>query len=279
MKNNDCVLCGFENPKATVTALVIKDGKLLVVRRNEEPYKDHWDFIGGYIQKNETPEMALKREIKEETNCEVQELTYIGAFSGSASYGEYTYPILSLAYLVEITGEIRLNEENSEFTWIPLTSPEVVAFDSNQKIFNHLKEKFQYDLAMIRNLVAQLDPMAKVDEQSLYKAIFDGYISRIEENGKIIGMGWIFPRQTMLRRQAVIEDMIVDQTYRGCGLGEKILHDLLQWAKAKGIEVVELTTNPKRIAANNLYQKVGFKFHETNHYLLNLDTYGENTTC
>jgi len=64
--------------------------------------------------------------------------------------------------------------------------------------------------------------------------------------------------------------MIVDLDYRGRGLGEKILLNLIAWARKKGIEVVELTTNPKRVAANNLYKKIGFKLHETNHYLLNL---------
>ena len=83
-------------------------------------------------------------------------------------------------------------------------------------------------------------------------------------------MGWIFPRQTMLRNQAVVEDMIVDESQRGKGLGEKILRNLIDWAKKEGVEVVELTTNPKRVAANSLYQKVGFKLHPTNHYLLNL---------
>ena len=83
-------------------------------------------------------------------------------------------------------------------------------------------------------------------------------------------MGWIFPRQTLLRHQAVIEDMIVDETYRGKGLGRKILLDLIEWAKKQGVEVVELTTNPKRIAANELYKSVGFQLHPTNHYLLRL---------
>jgi len=83
-------------------------------------------------------------------------------------------------------------------------------------------------------------------------------------------MGWIFPRRTLLRKQAVVEDMIVNGNYRGQGLGEKILRDLIKWAKKEGIEVIELTTNPKRVAANSLYKKVGFKLHETNHYLLKL---------
>lgn len=80
-------------------------------------------------------------------------------------------------------------------------------------------------------------------------------------------MGWIFPRQTASRRQAVVEDMIVDKAFRGNGIGEKILTDLLLWARDNKMDTVELTTNPRRLAANGLYQKVGFKLHSTNHYL------------
>lgn len=271
-KKNDCVLCAFENPKPTVTAIIIKNGALMVVKRNQEPWKNKWDFVGGYMQKGETPEEALKREIKEELNVE-SNLTYIEAFTGIDSYQDYQFPIVSLAYLVELNGTIQLNEENSEIDWVPLETFSDIAFDSNQKILAYLKEKFFCDFSTIRALVSQLDSSAKVNEQSLYKAMLNGYMSSIKKDEKIVGMGWIFPRQTLLRRQAVVEDMVVDESQRGQGLGEKILRDLLRWAKEHGVETVELTTNPKRVAANNLYQKVGFKLHKTNHYLLDLITY------
>ncbi|MDP3245025.1 MAG: GNAT family N-acetyltransferase [bacterium] len=269
MLNTGCPLCSFENPKITVTAIIIKDNKILVAKRNEEPFKGEWDFIGGYVQKDETPEQALKREIFEELSVE-SKFTYIGAFTGTASYKEYDFPVLSLVFLTEFSGEIKLNNEISAINWVPLSELSTIAFDSNQKILAFLKEKFIYDIGQIKKLVAQLDFSAIVDEQSLYKSMFNGYISKIEEGGKLVGMGWIFPRQTLLRRQAVVEDMIVDESQRGKGLGEKILSDLLRWAKQQEVEVVELTTNSKRVAANSLYKKLGFKFHETNHYLLNL---------
>lgn len=269
MKKNDCILCSFENPKPSATAIIIRDNKVLVAKRNEEPFKGQWDFLGGYIQKNETPEDALKRELKEELGVESYP-TFIGAFTGTASYQGYDFPVLSFAYLTELKGDITLNEENSEIAWIPIASLETIAFDSNQKILAYLKEKFVYNLENVRQLIRQLDSTALFNEQSLYKAMLDGYISTIKENGKLVGMGWIFPRQTLLRRQAVVEDMIVDETQRGRGLGEKILQDLLEWAKTQEVEVVELTTNPRRVAANSLYRKLGFKLHETNHYLLDL---------
>ncbi|MBI2552454.1 GNAT family N-acetyltransferase [Candidatus Uhrbacteria bacterium] len=273
MDNTTCELCAFENPKPTATAIVIRDGKILVAKRNEEPFKDQWDFLGGYLHKGETPEQALRRELKEELGVGVRSETLIGAFPGTASYKDHKYPVLSFAYLAELQGEPRLNHENSELAWVPLKELNTIAFDSNQDILTYLKKHFNYDVVRVRELVAQLDPTAVVDEQSLYKAMLDGYVSMVYEGDKLMGMGWIFPRQTMLRRQAVVEDMIVDPAQRGKGLGEKILHDLLRWAKAQGVEMVELTTNPKRVAANSLYQKVGFKLHETNHYLLDLRSY------
>lgn len=272
MKKCQCDLCKFENPKPTATAIIIKDQKLLVAKRKlkGEPFYGKWDFIGGFLQKGETPEVALKREIKEELGVN-STLTYVDSFTGTSYYRDYHFPVTTSAYLTELEGKIKLNKkENSELAWKSIKSLKTIAFDSNQKILKYIKKQYLYNLAEVRKLISQLDPSAKVNEQSLYKAALNGYVSKVYIKGKLVGMGWIFPRQTLLRRQAVVEDMIVDKKYRGKGLGEKILLDLIAWAKTKEVEVVELTTNPKRIAANNLYQKVGFWHHETNHYLLNL---------
>jgi len=270
MKKCGCPLCKFENPKTSTAGIIIKDQKVLVAKRKIEPFKGGWDFLGGYLEKNETPEEGHKREIKEElgVDCDV---TFLGSFPGTGSYKDFKFPTLGFAYLTELKGKIRLNkEENSKLAWVPIKELGDIAFDSNKKILKFVKEKFVYHWEDVVKLVDQLDPTATVTEQSFYKAVLTGYISKIEEKGRLLGMGWIFPRQTALRHQAIIEDMIVDESQRGKGLGEKILLDLIAWAKQQGIEVIELTTNPRRVAANALYQKTGFKLHPTNHYLLNL---------
>ena len=270
MKKCDCVLCKFENPKPTASAIIIKDQKLLVAKRKlkGEPFYGKWDFIGGFFQKGESPEETLKREIKEELGVS-SSLTYVGSFSGTSYYHEYLFPVITFAYLAELEGKIKLDKkENSELAWKSINRIKTVAFDSNQNILKFVKKEFLFNLLEIKKLITQLDPSAKVNESSLYKAISNGYISRVYKKGKLVGMGWIFPRQTLLRRQAVVEDMIVDEKYRGQGLGEKILLDLIRWAKGESVEVIELTTNSKRVAANSLYKKAGFWLHETNHYLL-----------
>ncbi|MDP3994560.1 MAG: GNAT family N-acetyltransferase [bacterium] len=270
MKKCDCPLCKFNNPRPCNAVIIIKDGKLLLAKRNKDPYKGQWDFFGGYVDAGENLEESLKREVYEELGVK-SESTYIGSFSGTASYGEYKYPVLNIAYLVDIKGKIKLDKkENSELAWVPIQEVKTIAFDSNKKILEFIKEKFTYNWEDVKKLIGQLDSSATVNEQSFYKAIFNGYVSKIEKNGRLLGMGWIFPRQTAIRCQAVVEDMIVDESQRGKGLGEKILKDLISWSKKQGVEVIELTTNPKRLAANALYQKIGFKLHKTNHYLLDL---------
>ncbi len=274
MKKCDCQLCKFENPKISTAAIIIKDQKLLVAVRGEEPFKGQYDFFGGYVGKGETPEESHKREIKEElgVDCETNLLT---AIPGTSTYGDYEFQVVNFVYLTELKGEIKLIENEIEkFEWVPIKDLSKIAFETNQKALEFVKEKLIFDLSKINELVKQLDASAKVNEYSLYRALLDGYVAKIEVDGKLQGMGWIFPRQTMLRRQAVVEDMIVDESQRGKGLGEKILRNLLDWAKKEGVETVELTTNPKRVAANSLYQKVGFKIHPTNHYLLDLIEYG-----
>src|SRR3989344_1160444 len=127
------------------------------------------------------------------------------------------------------------------------------------------------EIEQMKKLVSQLDSSAETDERKLAAALKNGHIAKEYDGaGNLVGMGWIFPRQTLIRKQAVVEDMIVDEAYRGKGLGRKILKELIGWARAQGVEVIELTTNPKRVAANELYKSEGFYLHLTNHYLLKL---------
>lgn len=262
-----CKLCEFNNPKGTATAVILNEGKILLLKRSEEPFKGQWDLPGGFMNAGETPGEAIRREVKEELNVEC-DFTFIDWFPGVAYWHGEDFAVLSHAYLVNPHSPISLNkEENEDHAWVLIKDVHSIAFDSNQKIIDFLKGKFIFDMEQIKKLISQLDSSATVSEQSFYKAILNGYVSVIREGEKLIGMGWIFARQTALRKQAVVEDMIVDEAYRGRRLGEKILLDLIRWAKDNGVDTIELTSSPKRIAANELYKKTGFKLHSTNHYL------------
>jgi ribosomal protein S18 acetylase RimI-like enzyme len=78
----------------------------------------------------------------------------------------------------------------------------------------------------------------------------------------------VFPVPTGLRGH--IEDVVVDRSVHGNGIGEAIVVQLLAKARELGIESVSLTCNPTREAANKMYQKLGFKKRETNVYWYDL---------
>ena len=59
--------------------------------------------------------------------------------------------------------------------------------------------------------------------------------------------------------KAWIEDVVVDEKYRGQGLSKQLVTHAVRFVKEQGIPLIMLTSNPTRIAANKLYQKLGFE--------------------
>ena len=60
--------------------------------------------------------------------------------------------------------------------------------------------------------------------------------------------------------------MVVSESYRGQGIGKKLMDFAIQFVKEQGVSLLMLTSNPARVAANNLYVKLGFEKKETNVY-------------
>ncbi len=90
--------------------------------------------------------------------------------------------------------------------------------------------------------------------------------ARDESTGQIIGMLTLIVYRVPTGIRARIEDVVVDESMRGRGIAVELVQRALEIAREKGADGVALTSNPKREAANRLYQKVGFKKWETNVY-------------
>lgn len=87
-----------------------------------------------------------------------------------------------------------------------------------------------------------------------------------DDSGVIVGMLTLVHYCTPTGVRARIEDVVVDESARGQGIAVELVQRALQLAREKGADGVALTSNPRREAANRLYQKVGFKVWETNIY-------------
>jgi ribosomal protein S18 acetylase RimI-like enzyme len=72
--------------------------------------------------------------------------------------------------------------------------------------------------------------------------------------------------------RAHIEDVVVDASARGRGIGAALTREALRLAREAGADGVSLTSNPRREAANHLYRKLGFKRWETNLYFYEFES-------
>jgi ribosomal protein S18 acetylase RimI-like enzyme len=89
---------------------------------------------------------------------------------------------------------------------------------------------------------------------------------RLEEGEPIVGMLTLIIFRTPTGTHAWIEDVVVDETARGHGLGEALTRAGLQRALDLGAKSVSLTSRPARAAANRLYLRMGFQRWDTNLY-------------
>ena len=83
---------------------------------------------------------------------------------------------------------------------------------------------------------------------------------------QIVGMLTVGIYHSPTGGKAWIEDVVVDETFRGQGLSKLLVAHAIEFTKSQGIPSLMLTSNPKRIAANKLYQAMGFGRKETNVY-------------
>jgi len=102
-------------PIAVTAAIIEKDGKFLIARRKKGKHLEgKWEFPGGKIEKQETPEMCLARELQEEFGI----LAEITDFITESLFNYGDRKIRLLGYRAKyLSGEFRLNAHD-EIKWI-----------------------------------------------------------------------------------------------------------------------------------------------------------------
>lgn len=109
--------------------------------------------------------------------------------------------------------------------------------------------------------VAELSEIISSDSSVLF-------IARVD--GRIVGSLTLAVFRIPTGIRAWIEDVVVDESARGHGVGEALNRAALAEAKRRGAKTVDLTSRPSREAANRLYLRIGFVARETNVYRYDL---------
>ena len=126
-----------KKPILTTDGLITRENKILMVKRDIEPFKKFWVLPGGHVDYNEEVEQAIKREVKEELAINTKIKNLIGVYSDPKR--DPRYHSVSVAYeLKRQGGEISLNEEASAYDFFHMDNlPRKVGFD-HRKIIKDL---------------------------------------------------------------------------------------------------------------------------------------------
>ena len=114
-----------------VDLIVFRENKVLLLKRAEvkDSHVGRWSIPGGGIEVGESKEDALRREIKEELDCDIKEFEFFKEFE----YKMVDRLVRASYYFGEIEGEIKISDEHSEYGWFSFEEIKELNFAFNQK--------------------------------------------------------------------------------------------------------------------------------------------------
>ena len=124
-------------------------------------------------------------------------------------------------------------------------------------------------LKAMQRFLDQLTTSPMVLTESMFQELLkseNSHLFFIMKDEQIAGMLTVGIYHSPTGGKAWIEDVVVDETFRGQGLSKLLVAHAIEFVKSQQIPLLMLTSNPKRIAANKLYQAMGFERKETNVY-------------
>lgn len=136
-----CPRCGAEieayrNPFPTVDVVVIRDGRVILIRRRNPP--PGWALPGGFVDYGETAEAAARRELREETGLTAESLELLGVYSEPER--DPRFHTVSIVYFAEAEGVPGAGDDASDVRWFPVENlPAEVAFDHRRIIADALR--------------------------------------------------------------------------------------------------------------------------------------------
>ncbi len=135
----------YPRPAVTVDVILISKSspqKILLIKRKNDPFKNHWAFPGGFLDMDEDLETAAIRELKEETLVDIEKLLQFKTYGspGRDPRGR-TISVVFYAELDEIKNA-RAADDACDAQWFPISQTPEMAFDHDEILADikaHLK--------------------------------------------------------------------------------------------------------------------------------------------
>lgn len=113
-------------PVVAVAAVIVKDGKMLLVKRANEPARGKWSLPGGVVELGESLRDALIREVREECGIDIEVDSLFDVVEViNKEGGRVRFHYVILDYLAHpIGGELRAMGDAEDVKWIPISEVE-----------------------------------------------------------------------------------------------------------------------------------------------------------
>ncbi|MDE4077924.1 NUDIX hydrolase [Methanosphaera sp. Vir-13MRS] len=123
------------NPALTVDIIIIDNDNTVLIKRLNDPYKDHWALPGGFVEYGEKVEHAAVREAKEETGLEVELDKLVGVYSDpDRDPRGHTVTVVFTAHIIDGTLQSDSDAKDAKYIKITELKNEKLAFDHEEII-------------------------------------------------------------------------------------------------------------------------------------------------
>jgi mutator protein MutT len=130
-------------PEATVAAVILNEkNEILLTRRTHNPFEGFFCLPGGHIDAFEEADVAVVREVKEETDLDFVDVEFFHL--NEEIYPDKKIHNIALCYVGEGKGTLKINEESSESIWVDMqkASEMELAF-GHEKVIEFFIEQYE----------------------------------------------------------------------------------------------------------------------------------------
>jgi len=121
-------------PLLTVDALILFEGKIVLIRRKNPPFENDFALPGGFVEVGETVEAATVREAKEETGLDISLIKLLGVYSDPAR--DPRGHTVTICYLAKGFGKLKAGSDAKDIRLFGFNEIPKLAFDHNEIIRN-----------------------------------------------------------------------------------------------------------------------------------------------
>lgn len=194
-------LTDFEQPSVTTDLVIftIQDNslKVLLVKRNEEPFKNKWALPGGFVRIDESLEDSAIRELFEETGVKGVYLEQLYSFGNPKR--DPRGRVITISYFALINSEkikLRASTDVLEAKWFSIPKISSLAFDHKEILdyaIKRLKWKFEYTTIAF-SLLPKKFSLGEL--QKIYEIVFEKKIDKRNFRKKILSLN-ILKKETI----------------------------------------------------------------------------------